>query len=276
MTIPNLPTDNLYKFIALSGVFLLILALIYPEYKYSQIIEELEILEGEFSKIEVESDRIEDKRKALKRKIENLDEKCNCGQKSIVNDSIITRKIIIEGPPELIELSDEIQVLVDDYKELQIQQKLKLIEQKTKHRIISNKSEELAEFRKDENEYIGISFLTAVIGFIFWYDRTQKYQDKLLKFQYNKYVITEFCQSCGIYLKNNNWFNALTNEKQKEIKYCRECFENGQFKEPELTLSQMKNKVSDRCKEIGFSKLKRLIYLSRLSDLDRWRKKFKW
>ena len=50
MNVPNLPTDNLYKFIALTGIVLFLVALIYPEYKDAQLKDAIALYNAEVNK----------------------------------------------------------------------------------------------------------------------------------------------------------------------------------------------------------------------------------
>jgi hypothetical protein len=54
MNIPNLPTDSLYKFIALSGLFILLLSVIYPLYRENELGQRLLTFEGEVEILNVD------------------------------------------------------------------------------------------------------------------------------------------------------------------------------------------------------------------------------
>ena len=53
MNIPNLPTDNLYKFMALSGVILLVASVFFPLNLISKLNEEIVIYNGEIQKFNI-------------------------------------------------------------------------------------------------------------------------------------------------------------------------------------------------------------------------------
>ena len=62
MNIPNLPTDNLYKFIALTGVVLFLTFLIYPSFRAIELNEKIYLIDAESRKLDIESSNLEIKR----------------------------------------------------------------------------------------------------------------------------------------------------------------------------------------------------------------------
>jgi hypothetical protein len=276
MTIPNLPTDNLYKFVALTGVILLLVSIFYPELRRQELNEEITILNGEVEKQEFERLLLKDQTDKLRKKIEDLDEVCNCGTKSVVNDSIIVRPIVTSGPKEVVELSNQIELLIKERNEIVRQISLKAIEINTKDDLIGDKRANLDELNEAANTFGPVSLVIAILGFLFWFERTQKYQDRILKGQFGEYIKNELCQSCGMRLDNDDVYLQSSVDQKEKIRYCSDCFKEGQFTEPAITFKEMKDKVRNRCKELGFGKLVTFIYLRRLHDLERWLPKFRW
>lgn len=276
MTIPNLPTDNLYKFVALTGIFLFLFTTIYPEYKYQEISNEMTLIDGEISKLDFEKTKIKEKQKELKNKVDRLDQQCNCGTKSIVNDSIIIRTIILDGSKELLELSSSIDQLVEQWSDLNRQLSIKMIDIITRQKILLNKQKEIQKYQDEADIYTPLSFILAFIGFFSWYHKTQSIQDNLLKEQYQEFLSNAYCQSCGIYLKHQDFYFSLDKDEQRKIKYCATCYQDGKFVEPDLTYAQMKKRVKERCLGLGFNKFQTFLYLLRLKSLFRWQKNFKW
>jgi hypothetical protein len=276
MTIPNLPTDNLYKFIALTGIFLFLFAIIYPEYRRQEISNEMTLIDGEISKLDLEKEKIKDKQKEIKNQIDKLDKQCNCGSKSIVNDSVIVRTVILDGSKELLDLSSSIDQLVEEWKDLHRQLISKMIDIVTREKVLINKQTEINDYQKEANTYIPVSLIISVVGFMTWYEKTQSIQDKLLKEQYKEFISNEYCQSCGIYLNHQDFYSLLDKENKRKTRYCITCYQNGEFSEPDMTFEQMKKRVKERCLKLGFSKFQTYIYLLRLKNLFRWQKNFKW
>lgn len=51
------------------------------------------------------------------------------------------------------------------------------------------------------------------------------------------------CQSCGMPIQNPNDFGT-TATRVKNLDYCRYCFVNGNFTEPDITMDQMIEKCT--------------------------------
>jgi len=275
MNIPNLPTDNLYKFIALTGVLLLFISIFYPEYQRIRIREEITLYNGEIKKLNIESDKSKRKLKDIKEQVEKLDTISKIKSNSIVNDSVITRTRVLQGPKELVDLSLQIDKLVEEYLSIERDLSIQRVEVNTKLNLINDKEADLEDINELVNYLGGFSIVLSFLGFILWYEKTQKYQDRVLKEQSNQYLHDAICQSCGMKLSDEPDSFRLV-EKELNIKYCKTCFKDGQFTEPELTLNQMKQKIENRCTELGYGKLKTSVYSSNIENLDRWKLKFNW
>lgn len=275
MNIPNLPTDNLYKFIALTGVIIFIITIFYPEYQRTSIRDEIILYNRELQKLNIEKDKSKRKLRGIKMQVETLDKKSNCNCSSIINDTIIVRTRVTEGSKELVELSNQIDKLIEDYISTNIELDIKGVEIVAKLDLINSKNEDLTTLTEATYFFGPFSMVLALFGFLLWYDNTQKYQDRVLKEQANQYLKTDFCQSCGMRLSDQTHHHLFSNEDKQSI-YCKTCFNVGEFTEPELTLEQMKRKVRNRCKELGFSKLLTLVVTIRLKNLERWKEKFIW
>ena len=52
-----------------------------------------------------------------------------------------------------------------------------------------------------------------------------------------------FCQSCGMPMENDDLFGSK-NDGSKTQEYCKYCYQNGSFTDPDITLAEMKAKVS--------------------------------
>lgn len=73
-------------------------------------------------------------------------------------------------------------------------------------------------------------------------------------------TVGPICQSCGMAIQDPNDFGTTTSAA-KNLNYCRFCFLNGKFTDPDITLEQMiekctgiaatkKNMTEDKAKEI--------------------------
>ncbi len=84
-----------------------------------------------------------------------------------------------------------------------------------------------------------------------------------------KYTV---CQSCGTpFSKNKNNYFKITGGSYS-VKYCTDCFQDDGFKEPDLTLEEMKQKLHAKLQSIGMpGNLER--FTDRLHTLERWKDK---
>lgn len=274
MNLPSFPTDNLYKFISIEGIILFVTALFYPEYRRSEINNEIALNNGDVKRLSIENQKSSSKLKEIKDEIEILDEKAN-NTGSIVNDTLISRTRILSGKADLVELSKKIDKLVLEWKEINMTIELKRIDIDIKSELTENKREALRDLN-DIMIFLGpLSMLLTFIGFVLWYDKAQKFQDKVLSEQTSKLLDDERCQSCGMLLMNQDNFNSFTDDEKKSI-YCKSCYADGNFTEPNLTLEEMSKRVKNRCQELKLGKLPTYLFVKRLRLLQRWKDKFTW
>lgn len=273
MNIPNIPTDNLYKFIALTGVVLFLISTFYPDYQEDKIKEDIIIFNGEVQKLNLESSNEKRKLKYIKEKVEKLEKEADCDCSSIINDVVIQRTRVLDGPKELLELSNQIDELVEEYLEINKDLELKAIDISVAREKIDFKENNLLELRELSDSLNSVSLFLTVIGFLLWYNKTQKHQDRTQKEQSESSQNSDLCQSCGLNFKNQ--LNYTSSRKSEQI-YCETCFKDGEFTEPELTIEQMRERIKNRCTELKINRLYRFILIERLDNLKRWRKKFTW
>lgn len=274
LNLPNFPTDNLYKFISISGMIFFFIALYYPEYRGSELNNDIAIHNGEIRKLSIENEKAKSKLYEIKGEIKILDTKGNFTG-SIANDTLITRTKVYDGDKELVTQSRKIDQLVEEWKAINRQIELKSIEIDVKYEQIKNKRKDLDELDEAFSLLGPFSLIVTFLGFIFWYNKTQKYQDRVLIEQAGKFLKNEVCQSCGMLLENQNNYHSFTNEEKDSI-FCKNCYVNGEFTEPNLTFDEMKNKIKIRCNELKVGKIATYFFIQRLSELNRWRKKFTW
>ncbi|MBS1572581.1 MAG: zinc ribbon domain-containing protein [Bacteroidetes bacterium] len=81
------------------------------------------------------------------------------------------------------------------------------------------------------------------------------------------------CQSCGMPLKKSPNGGGTNADKSISKMYCAYCYENGQFKQPDWTASQMQEFVKGKMKEIGFPmSLFANMFVKKIPTLKRWSK----
>jgi hypothetical protein len=144
MNIPNLPTDNLYKFMALSGLLILILSISYPTYHTLELEKQRMMISGEIEILKSETDLLE--------------------------------RIVFERTKRQYKLTDPEFLQVVQLKKVLAKIKaqgmqLDLLESQIKR----------YEWFCWVGFFIGL--LLSVSGFSLWYIRVQRFQDKILKRQ---------------------------------------------------------------------------------------------
>jgi exopolysaccharide biosynthesis protein len=141
MNIPNLPTDNLYKFMALSGLFILILSVVYPLYRENELTQRLLALEGEIEVLNV--------------------------------DIIFQTELAKNTKRHSFSLSDPDIPQILRFKEASV----KIETQRKQLLFLSSEIEKYKRFRWI-GVFCGMALILS--GFMLWYYRVQRFQDILL------------------------------------------------------------------------------------------------
>ena len=81
------------------------------------------------------------------------------------------------------------------------------------------------------------------------------------------------CQSCGMPLSKDPMGGGTNADGSKSRMYCSRCYENGAFKRPDITLSQMKELVKGKITEMGFPGFLAGFFTSKIPKLERWKNK---
>ncbi len=81
------------------------------------------------------------------------------------------------------------------------------------------------------------------------------------------------CQSCGMPLKRDEKGGGTNIDRSKSTMYCSHCFQNGEFTLPDITLDQMKERVKEKIKEVGFPGFLAGFFTLNIPKLERWKNK---
>ncbi len=88
-----------------------------------------------------------------------------------------------------------------------------------------------------------LGFAFFVIGFYNWYNKHQRLVDNKLLIEYIKIdKVSRVCQSCGKRIYDSS-SRPLEENGKLNFKYCTDCYKEGSFIDPDLTLEQMKTKI---------------------------------
>jgi len=199
--IPNLPTDNLYKFIALSGLVILAFSVTYPLHLDQKVM----ILYDEYSlekdQTRLEEDRLRYSIKALRESTEALQEKLSkvviSNEEVVSNISAIKENLKNEEYREQVKFMHEYGDSVIPYRSETIEKNKhtkelqdEIHQLKLKEIYIANLEERINHLFKRRKVLNFISWIGSVlggvlagVGFILWYFKVQQVLDLKLKFE---------------------------------------------------------------------------------------------
>ena len=77
------------------------------------------------------------------------------------------------------------------------------------------------------------------------------------------------CQSCGMPLKRNTQGGGTHADGTRSLMYCSQCYKNGQFTQPTITVDEMKLLVKGKLKEFGMPGLLTGVFTRNIPKLVR-------
>lgn len=81
------------------------------------------------------------------------------------------------------------------------------------------------------------------------------------------------CQSCGMPLKKSPNGGGTNADGTTSKMYCAHCFDKGQFRQPDMTVTQMQELVKDKMKEMPFYlRMFTGMFVKGIPKLKRWAK----
>jgi hypothetical protein len=72
-------------------------------------------------------------------------------------------------------------------------------------------------------------------------------------------------------LKKDEKGGGSNADGSKNSKYCSHCYQDGEFTWPDATITQMKDRVKGKLKEMGFPGFMGWFFTSNISRLERWK-----
>jgi Putative zinc ribbon domain len=79
------------------------------------------------------------------------------------------------------------------------------------------------------------------------------------------------CQSCGIPLNKDRKGGGTNVDGSKNLMYCSHCYEGGEFLQPDITATEMKDSVKNKLKEMGFPGFLAGFFSKNIPKLERWK-----
>lgn len=163
MTLPSLPTDNLYKFLALAGLFLAVFGYVYPTNRLTELQIKQASIETEWSVLNVEMDRLKADTADVERSLRRLEAEAETEPTEARRNAA---KISADGKK-----------LRERLHELEI----KKIGLEGKDRETKIVQAEISSARTLLNVCVVVGVLLTGLGFVSWYFRVQRLQDQQLK-----------------------------------------------------------------------------------------------
>lgn len=80
------------------------------------------------------------------------------------------------------------------------------------------------------------------------------------------------CQSCAMPLKKDPQGGGSEVDGSTSPKYCSYCYENGKFKQPDITAAQMQAFVKSKLQELGFPGFIAGFFTKGIPKLERWKR----
>ncbi len=239
----NIP-DKLYKLIILVGALLIVFGSYKIETSEENYFGELDKYRTLRDSINILTLKIEKKKNDLVNISDNLSNTYDVENPISQNDSTIFFQRIITGTQNKLTVSDSIQKLWVDYKNSTFQ--LDLLDKK-----LSFADGYLEEEKQLKESYLNsfveirdIGFILFFLGCFAWLIDTEVDPKKRIK-QFEK--VYTFCQSCSRDFSSMRTYGS-NNDDSFNYAFCSECYNKGQFTEPNLTKIQAKERFMKNLK----------------------------
>ena len=79
------------------------------------------------------------------------------------------------------------------------------------------------------------------------------------------------CQSCGMPLKKDEKGGGTEKDGSTSSLYCSLCYENGEFKQPDMTAAQMQELVKGKMIEMKAPRIFTGFFTMGIPRLERWK-----
>lgn len=202
MILPNLPTDNLYKFIALSGIIILLLSITTPQIMLNKIADNIIEEETELRRWQLEIEFLKEERQFVTDKMAlvdsmrskynlNIDEQANISTQEFIDrlydqDYRNALQFFYNNREKIFpswEISNEIIKQLNDLSDAYKQIRLKKFQIDRNFEIIKKNKQKTITYWWLFIVGTIIGLIMSFFGFYFWYVRVQKYLDKKLYYE---------------------------------------------------------------------------------------------
>ena len=164
------PTDSLYKFMSISGLIIFVFSLVYPQQLGNETSLRLFALKGEMASDLAESAEWQRRSAALGKRISKIvdEEQINNDQKSESNRDMMRAEAMQQ------KTAFEIASLEISRRAARHESQLEELEYLTKQQ---------SSIHDTLQRITYIAYFTSAFGFVFWYCKIQRHQDKILRDQ---------------------------------------------------------------------------------------------
>ena len=80
------------------------------------------------------------------------------------------------------------------------------------------------------------------------------------------------CQSCGMPMKRDANGGGTNADGSKSTIYCSHCYADGRFTLPDITASEMQERVKGKLVEFGIPRFLTGLFTGGIPKLGRWKK----
>ncbi|MBX4198341.1 zinc ribbon domain-containing protein [Candidatus Parcubacteria bacterium] len=80
-----------------------------------------------------------------------------------------------------------------------------------------------------------------------------------------------YCQSCGMPLSKDKNGGGTNADDSKSSEYCSNCYQQGKFVLPDITVDQMKERVRGKLKEMHIPGFISGFFTKDIPNLKRWK-----
>lgn len=187
MNFPNLPTDSLYKFLAITGLSIILLASYFFFNAFKNIKQVSLIYNNEIELCSYDETDLENELSFIKGKARKicLQSNCNCFDKQ--GNMVLLPDVSASKDNILISKRKTIDSLLNKYMEKKTALNKKALQLQGKNKLLNNEHINFEIYSIWFLNFILIGLIMTISGFYFWYTRIQKFQDLMLKSESNKF-----------------------------------------------------------------------------------------
>jgi len=271
MNLPSLPSDSLYKFISFFGMSLVLISMYFLFSEERMIDQKVLDLNSQNRQIDKKDSLTWKEARAIQTQTEFLSKRLGIANPFSATDTSYSWKMTYKGSKEEELLSDTIRALVQKFNEKESQ----IAQMRVDSRVNEYIFDELQKnYSKDQIIFSVLAFIGILIsmgGFRAWYINIQQPTDRRTKSEALLLPpIASRCQSCGKKFEHYTVKRGTESDGHQNNFFCSECYDKGQFVEPEVTLAIMETRLDAELEKERYRKYMKKRMIGELKTLQRW------